>query len=331
MGQAVPNPHDALFRRVFSRPEHAAAELRHVVQARVVDALDWSTIQASDTSFVDAHLEESQADLLFSVRVRGRDAIVYLLLEHKSRSDPFTALQLLVYCVRIWQRWREQNPGAKKLPAIIPVVVHHSDSGWTAARSLRESLDLAPEILEVLAKDLPGLGFLLDDLSQASGSDLQTRAVAAVVRFILFCLQRARHSRDFRAECRPWYDVIEAAAEEAWSERGPDAPSALTSVPWYLLAASSMTPADVRTFARELGPKAQEAFMSGLKQLLDEGRAEGRIEGRVEVLLRLLSVRFGVLPPDVVQRLRTASIDDLDAWAERLLQARSLAEVFAPG
>ena len=36
MNGSGPKPHDALFQRVFSQPEHAAAELRHVL--RLVEA-----------------------------------------------------------------------------------------------------------------------------------------------------------------------------------------------------------------------------------------------------------------------------------------------------
>jgi hypothetical protein len=61
-----------------------------------------------------------------------------------------------------------------------------------------------------------------------------------------------------------------------------------------------------------------------------EGRAEGRAEGRVELLLRLLTARFGKLPEPLPARLRNARPEDLDGWALRVLDAKSLAEVFGP-
>ncbi len=61
------------------------------------------------------------------------------------------------------------------------------------------------------------------------------------------------------------------------------------------------------------------------------GRAEGVAQGKAEVLLRLLRRKFTVVEADVEARV-VACRDTglLDAWTERLLDAGSVAEVFAP-
>ena len=61
---------------------------------------------------------------------------------------------------------------------------------------------------------------------------------------------------------------------------------------------------------------------------LDEGRALGLDEGKRAVVLRLLGVRFGLLPPSVEQRVKEASAGEFDAWAERVITAGSLEDVF---
>lgn len=48
--------------------------------------------------------------------------------------------------------------------------------------------------------------------------------------------------------------------------------------------------------------------------------------GRAELLTRLLTRRFGPLPPEAAERLANATIDELDAIGERLLNAASLEE-----
>ena len=52
----------------------------------------------------------------------------------------------------------------------------------------------------------------------------------------------------------------------------------------------------------------------------------GRVEGRAALLQRQLTLRFGPLPTDALERLSAATIDELDAIGERLLTARSLEE-----
>jgi hypothetical protein len=50
----------------------------------------------------------------------------------------------------------------------------------------------------------------------------------------------------------------------------------------------------------------------------------------VELLQRLLTRRFGALPPAAMERLSTATIDELDAIGERLLSAATLEDALGP-
>ena len=61
-----------------------------------------------------------------------------------------------------------------------------------------------------------------------------------------------------------------------------------------------------------------------------EGIQQGEVIGEAKVLTRLLTKRFGPLSPDTAQRLNTATSDQLELWAERILDAPSLAAVFDP-
>lgn len=54
----------------------------------------------------------------------------------------------------------------------------------------------------------------------------------------------------------------------------------------------------------------------------------GRVEGERAVLERLLRRRFGQLPPVVAERLGRASAADLETWAENVLDAERLGDVF---
>ncbi len=113
-------------------------------------ALDLATLKLDTTSFIDADLREKYSDLLFSVQLAASksvqqapvdEALIYLLFEHKSQSDPLTVLQVLSYMIRIWEkRIREGVP----LCPIVPLIVYHGESGWTAARSMSELIAAPP-------------------------------------------------------------------------------------------------------------------------------------------------------------------------------------------
>ena len=71
--------------------------------------------------------------------------------------------------------------------------------------------------------------------------------------------------------------------------------------------------------------RPEETIMSTAERI----RREGRTEGRTDTLLRLLNRRFGLLPAGTEPRLRSASAAELDRWTDRILEAKTLAEVFA--
>ncbi|MFC3609215.1 Rpn family recombination-promoting nuclease/putative transposase [Stutzerimonas tarimensis] len=60
-----------------------------------------------------------------------------------------------------------------------------------------------------------------------------------------------------------------------------------------------------------------------------EGRAEGKAIGQANTLRRQLQIKFGELPDAFEQRLQTASEAELTAWAERVLFAEGLEQVFS--
>ncbi|MDO5103058.1 MAG: DUF4351 domain-containing protein [Lautropia sp.] len=72
----------------------------------------------------------------------------------------------------------------------------------------------------------------------------------------------------------------------------------------------------------------QDGIRQGLQEGIQQGRREGIQEGRCQLLVRQLEKRFGVLDTVTAQRLQAASTVELDQWGERVLDAKSLEEVF---
>ena len=81
------------------------------------------------------------------------------------------------------------------------------------------------------------------------------------------------------------------------------------------------------TIARHGSP--EETIMSTAEKLRREGEARGEARGRAEVVTKQLTKRFGALPEDIVARIKLADTATLGRWAERLLDAKTLEQVFA--
>jgi len=65
------------------------------------------------------------------------------------------------------------------------------------------------------------------------------------------------------------------------------------------------------------------------EQGIEEGRKEGRKEGEMIVLERQLTRRFGPLPESLQVRLHSATTEQLEHWADQILEAARLEDVFS--
>ena len=80
----------------------------------------------------------------------------------------------------------------------------------------------------------------------------------------------------------------------------------------------------VKSYRLDINKARKEGRVEGL----EEGRAKGIKEGQATLLSDLLNIKFGPLPPAVIERLQCASESQLLAWAKKLVVAESLAAVF---
>jgi hypothetical protein len=88
------------------------------------------------------------------------------------------------------------------------------------------------------------------------------------------------------------------------------------------------------TFDIKDHPFLNDVFEKGVVEGFGKGRLEGVLEGeargRAETLLRQLRKRYGAVPDTVIDRVHAAGIEDLDRWADAVLDAPSLDAVFDP-
>ena len=77
----------------------------------------------------------------------------------------------------------------------------------------------------------------------------------------------------------------------------------------------------------------QDVYAEGLQEGELKGKLEGKLEGELQgeskLLERLIVKRFGPATEDTRTRLKTATVDQLESWAERMLDALTLADVFS--
>ena len=145
----IHQPHDRLFRAVFSDAGEAASLLQAALPDTVRSNFDWRTLTLVEGTFIDEDLRESQSDLFYQVEhvETGQPVSMYLLFEHQSSPDPWMRLRLLRYCCRIWEADRRNDPNRRELRPIVPVVFYQGAHGWNHSA---EFSDLFPESARAL-------------------------------------------------------------------------------------------------------------------------------------------------------------------------------------
>src|SRR5690606_27907676 len=149
---AISSPHDSFFRAIFGNRQMAVDYFQSALPAHIIALLDFSTLRRVPDSYVSGELEKTMSDVIYTCRRRdGRGSVsVCLLVEHKSRPDKFTPVQVGGYLFSGYQQ--QINEGHKKLTPIIPVLFYHGRQKWEYWTLDRLFDDLGDELLVFLPK-----------------------------------------------------------------------------------------------------------------------------------------------------------------------------------
>jgi predicted transposase YdaD len=306
----LPTPHNNLFHYALSHVEAARDLIQTHLPPGLVQFLDLNSLELQKDSFIDEDLRQSFSDLLYSVRLAGAkgepiEGQIYLLLEHKSQSDPMTCFQLLRYIVRIWEQ--RQRSGLTLCP-VFPLVVYHGQENWLAPRSLEELiggpraafeygvrisypvLDIARVPDESLARD-PFLQSVLGLLKYSRRRDFEEK-----LEFLLQCLLKSR-----TIEVRP--EHVEAIFV-------------------YISSASPLIPLEKLTMTIEKLFHTQVEPGSIADRFIKQGRQEGRHEGLKEGEIQLMQTLQEILglPISDPAMLQDRSLEQFQAITTELRQ-----------
>jgi hypothetical protein len=227
--------------------------------------------------------------------------------------------RLLLYLVRIWEALVRANDALRRLPAILPIVLHHSERGWASPTTLHGIIDLDPKAMEIVGQHIPQFQMMLDDLSAQTDDSLRARAITALGRLALFCLRHAREPQVLLDQLRRWLDLIREI------QAAPGGREALVLIWRYILVTNPGAAPDavVAQLLDVVGVEHAEEIMTAGEQLIERGVKVGE----ERTLLKLLRARFGVVPETAVARIHAADTTRLEAWLDRVLTGTTLDEV----
>lgn len=314
----TPTPHDAFFRENFTRPGIARDVLRHVLPPALLAELDLERLTISPDTFVTEALRKVYSDLIYQIPYRDTQLSVYLLFEHKSQPEHWVLLQLLRYVVASGELYRDQNPKAKTLPPIYPLVLYHGQRRWRAPARFQDLIDPLPDALKPY---VPQFGYVLHDISAKSSTEIKGEVLSRLVQLALRHIYSDQPAERFR-------ELLDLMSKVG---RDPTALEILESLlRYYVQGTGRLDETQVRRLLEQTlsGEPLMETFIDRyIAQGKQLGEQLGEQRGEAKILLRQIERKFGPPSETVRERIVQAESDRLLEWSERILEARSLDEV----
>jgi predicted transposase/invertase (TIGR01784 family) len=286
-------------RDAIDRLDHAVTGVE--MDFEVLDVEQGGHLTVLPGSFVKASLQQVHSDLLFSVRIGGRETLLYLLFEHQSTPDPAMPLRLLRYVMEILAKHHKAH--GLPIPPVLPFVFHQGPENWNISTAFEDLFALPDELASDLLPYLPKFHHALLDLTRF---DPDTGEQDARLRAVLQLMKLARQKELLRFF--QWLAGFSAR----------ELPDKLLGL-MLLYALHSDSDLDAKTIYHTLStnPELEKNAMSVAEKLKAEGRVEGRVEGlwigKIQILEEFLD-----LPVSSGESLGALSLAELKSMQERL-------------
>lgn len=319
--------HDNSYKLMFSHAELVRDLLTGFVDEPWLAELDLDTLEKANGSYVADDLRDREDDVIWRVRFKERWLYLYILLEFQSKVDAHMAVRMLTYLGLLYQDLIRQGLVGEdgKLPPVLPIVLYNGKPRWSAATEIGEVIDTPPGRLRDFAPRLKYL--LLDEGAIDESGPWALKNLAAA----MFRLEKSRNLEQLADAVGALVDWL-GAPDQAGIRRAFTVWLRRTLLPKRLTAPNLPYMGElleIKTMlAESVKEWTQQWLQQGMQQGMQQGEAKGKAEGMHLLLERQLARRFGPLGEEAHRRLAAASIEQLEAWAERIFDAASLDALF---
>ena len=318
------NKHDKGYKYLLSVKKVFVQLLRSFVKQGWVNRIDENNIIKVDKSFILQDFKDKEADLVYRVKMDGREVIFYILVELQSTVDFQMPYRLLLYMVEIWRSIvKDAGEGVEKkdfrLPVIVPMVLYNGENRWTACRSYRKYLSGH----EAFGKYVLDFEYVLLDVNRYKEEELLAMSNLIAATFYidqkqdlesLFC--RIKRVVDtFKDMDRQEFQLFKNwCANIVLRGIGPEHKERFERIVRESMEGKSMV------YNLEIAIKKE------LQKNREQGVQEGIKEGKAGLVIRLLQKRFGLVPDHIKDIVLHAEQGRLDALAEGIFDICSFEE-----
>lgn len=133
--------HDRGYKKLFSNRIIFRQLIETFVRQNWVKELDFTDCETLDKTFIADHYKETESDIIYKVKFKGRDAYLVILLEFQSAVDRFMVLRVLNYLTNFYMDYVQSFEDVTMLPPVFPVVLYNGDRPWTAPIAMSDIIE----------------------------------------------------------------------------------------------------------------------------------------------------------------------------------------------
>jgi len=300
MQEQVSNPHDSLFKRVFSDKEQVISFLKNYLPENIFNLLDVDKLSICKGSFVDKALKHHHSDILYKTSINSTPCFIYFLFEHKRTCDRDIALQLLRYMIRIWGLYLKQK-NKLPLPVIIPLIIYNGENKWNVEKNFISLFNIPHPELKIF---IPDFHFSVYDFSAKSDEEIKGSVILKATLMALKYITGPEPAKYIDKIFSLFKGLINSKTALEYIE---------TLLTYIVNATDKITEEDIKNAVKQIN---MEDVMPTLAQKwMEKGRMEGRMEGMIldaqEMVMEALTERFGSLNPELSVKIKTIVNRDL--------------------
>ena len=302
-------PHDLFFKKSLHNPQAAKQLLTRYLPKDIIALIDLNSLEPQNVSFIDDSLQATACDVAFRVKTKdGRDAYIYILIEHQRNPHQLLPFRLLKYIIQLMDVHLTQHK-TNVLPLVIPLVIYNGERAYPYSMDLFDLF--APEDRQ-LAKDTLVAPYPLIDLNTFDARAIRDDSWVSIM------LNALKYGP---SKVQPEDIIALLATPIAMLAEQKDI-SYIEAVFLYLCEAkdSKFREGLLQEFQTELQPILGEEFMT---TIADSFRQEGMEKGRQEgmYLNKLATAREMLvegLSDEVIAKVTKLSLSEIHDEAKKL-------------
>ncbi len=302
------HPHDSFFKHLMSNPQNVRDFIEAFLPIEIVENLDLENLRIIDTEKIDKKYKRYYLDISVSCNLKNRNVEIYLVFEHKSYPDKFTLIQILSYCIVVWES--DLKKGINPKP-IIPVIFYHGRKSFNLPSRFSDYYEISEEMKKYLL-DFEVIIFdtrkYRDEMIASSVKNQYLKASILTMKYIFEDIEK-------------WKEIL----KEALKLEKDDTVDILN----YIASSKNLSDEKFYEIIKEIGGEKMPSLAERwYNQGKEKGKEEGIREGLFEAIEIALQLKFGKKGEKLISKMkRVKDTGKLRKMQELVIKANSLKEI----